>query len=177
MTILQKVERKLSLEMKKQQDLQYTSAAMVLKNDFGWETPKIRELFVVSGKIWDECGADSNKSVLSMLDDETGVAMTLEDGKCYDEYDFLAESHPNAVWRITPGYLVAIRNAQIKWCGACVLGALFLALHRFDGWDYVRLMDFQEKIDTMQRDYNYDTKKMLSDAEDKAGIKMLWGGK
>jgi hypothetical protein len=72
---------------------------------------------------------------------------------------------------------VAIRNAQIKWCGACVLGALFLALHRFDGWDYVRLMDFQEKIDTMQREYNYDTKKMLSDAEDKAGIKMLWGGK
>ena len=30
MTILQKVERKLSLEMKKQQDLQYTSAALVL---------------------------------------------------------------------------------------------------------------------------------------------------
>jgi hypothetical protein len=29
----------------------------------------------------------------------------------------------------------------------------------------------------MQRDYNFDTKKMLSDAEDKAGIKMLWGGK
>jgi hypothetical protein len=174
--ILKKYERLLSAEMRKQQDLQYTSAAMVL-NKRGWDAKKIKELFLCSGRIWDECGADPNKSVLSMLEDETGVAMTLENGKVYDDYDFLSKTHPRAVRRITDGYLVAIRRAQIEWCGACVLGALFLALHRFDNWDYNMLMTFQDELDETQKNYNFDVKKMLSDTEKKAGVKMLWGEK
>lgn len=71
---IRNANRDIDRELTKNINIVYPAVAYVLWTRYGWRKLRITRFFEVSREVWQECAeAGVEKSMLSMLEDETGI--------------------------------------------------------------------------------------------------------
>lgn len=74
---IEKAERELDRELNVQTPLIYGSAAIALRRFWGWGTKRIQKVFDQTQDIWKECAGTNAKSMIQMLDEQTGIDLRI----------------------------------------------------------------------------------------------------
>lgn len=129
---IQKLEKELAKESRRQGVIVYGSAAIALYRYWGWRRQRLESLFDIVQDVWNECAQDNTVSMIQMLDNETGIELTLrENGRSYKEFDFLnGKLALYNIQNLTAFQMIAMRRGEIQWMGPTIQAALYLALHR-----------------------------------------------
>lgn len=129
---IQKLEKELAKESRRQGVIVYGSAAIALYRYWGWRKQRLESLFDIVQDVWNECAQDNTVSMIQMLDNETGIELTLrENGRSYKEFDFLnGKLALYNIQNLTSFQMIAMRRGEIQWMGPTIQAALYLALHR-----------------------------------------------
>ena len=141
-----KSEQALRAEHTKQLDIIYSACFCVLWQDYQWKEKRIIRRFQESAKIWTSC---KNFSILEVMENETGIEMTLEGDKSFHEYAFL--SGDTMVKPISDAEYIYMQQRCVKWLPTLILASVCLALYRIDGWGYERLSRFICKVDALRQ--------------------------
>ena len=141
---LRKIEKKNDEYLLEQIKLIYASTAIALKRAYNWEKHGIVKLMDLTHEVWNECAATNERSMIQMLDEETGVELQNGDGKSWKDLAFL-----NA--RIEMGQMtlpqwIYMRNQQRKWIPAQVTACILLALRRKCGFDEEQIASTYQKM-------------------------------
>lgn len=148
---LNKAKIELQKETNKQVDIFYCSAGVVLWRS-GWRMKRIKRRFNTSMQAWTECGDyGPTKSMLEMMEEETGIELKLDGAKSYHEYTFLDGSK----WDGKPlpyPKLIAVKQAQKAWIGLMIFACLCLSLHRDDKFGFERISKFVADVDAIRRE-------------------------
>lgn len=99
---LTKLENQMQHEMYKQIRLYYSATAIALNVYWGWQQNRISKLLKETQKAWNGCGKDNSKSMVELLEEETGVELQNGSGKSWREYAFLNSSHPLNFRKLKP---------------------------------------------------------------------------
>lgn len=158
-----KANRNFASESAKQVLMIYTIAAIVMWR-MGWRRERIFKLFKLTQDVWNEC-ADygTEKSMLEIMEEETGIEIAIPGKKSYHEYAYLDASK----WDGKPptaSQLIYIRQQQLTWLPAMIIACFGIALHRKYGWSDIRIGRFVNEVQIMR----FGTKN-----EPKAFIKIL----
>lgn len=144
--------RKADQKQKKEQDrlCNIISAACfcVLWEDYGWREKRIITRFDQATAVMHEV-PEKCRSVFEILEDETGIEMSLDGEKSYHEYHALT-SNETIVEIDTIEKYIANSQRQTKWIPTLILTSLCIVLHRADGWGFTRLSDFIYKVNTLR---------------------------
>ena len=151
---LRKIEREMDQELDRQVRLIYASTAIALKRACHWEKQGILKLMDLTHDVWNECAATNERSMIQMLDEETGVELQNGDGKSWRDLAFL-----NA--RISMGQMTVpqwmyMRNQQRKWIPAQVTACILLALKRKCGFDADRIAEIYQKLLAVEQENLFD---------------------
>ena len=92
-------------------------------------------------------GTDKGYSVFEMLEQETGIELTLDGVKSYHEFPFLAET--DQVIR-TDYQEARMLEEEIQWIPSVMLAGICLVLHRKDRWGFDRLSKFMDKVNILR---------------------------
>lgn len=153
-----RANREFHAESQKQLAMIYPAVVHVLWHDFGWRKLRIIRLLALTQEIWLECAAEGiHKSMLTMLEEETGIEMRNTEKKSFHEYSYLDES----VWdkkKPTLMQFVYMRKQQAQWLPQIYLAAFGIALHRKYKWGYIRLARFIEAVQRIRFDCGSKTK-------------------
>lgn len=149
---LKELERDMDRELMRQCRLIYSCTAVALKRSYKWEKRGILKLLDLTEEIWKECGSTILKSLVQMLDEETGVEIQRGDGKSWRDLAFLnAEQN---VGYMTKAKWTYMRVQQKKWIAPQVTAGILLALHRKCGFDsdriaetYARILEVEEEVE------------------------------
>ena len=141
---LLKIERQNDEYLIEQAKLIYASTAIALKRAYNWEKHGIVKLMDMTREVWNECAATNERSMIQMLDEETGVELQNGDGKSWKDLAFL-----NA--RIETGHMtvpqwIYMRNQQRKWIPAQVTACILLALKRKCGFDEDKIAETYQRM-------------------------------
>lgn len=135
---LKKEDREFTIKSNIQLKMIYPAIVTVLWEQFGWRRAKITRRLEEAENIWYECSRYGlKKSVLEMLEEETGIEMKLDGERSYHEFDFLDGKKKQK--RYTPAQLMLVRRQQVRWIPTMIQSVVCLALYRTDGWNVVRL--------------------------------------
>lgn len=170
---VQKLDKKLHEEYVKQTGNVYGAASIALYNEWGWKQKRLESLFsyIKTGLI--ECaGFSTKKSMLEMLEEETGIEMKLhENGKSYHEIDYLNGAlGMYEIDNMSYAQIMAMRIGQIKWVKATVEASLFLALHRKNGFGAERIQRLLDQIFDIEKDHKENTKAITEECTKLTGI-------
>lgn len=151
---LRKIEREMDQELDRQVRLIYASTAIALKRACHWEKQGILKLMDLTHEVWEECAATNQKSMIQMLDEETGVELQNGSGKSWQDLAFL-----NA--RIDMGQMtlpqwIYMRQQQKKWIPAQVTACILLALKRKCGFDEEQIADIYQKLLAVEQENLFD---------------------
>ena len=143
----------------------YPTIAYVFWHEYDWRKNRILKLFDESHDVWEECsGHGVHKSMIQMLDEETGIEIGVPGKKSYKELAYL---HSDA-WDGKPPtkmQLIYIRKQQAEWIAPSIIACVSLALHRKYGWGAERIGIFVERVKTIryQRGNNHKNYNKLLD--------------
>ena len=174
---LNKALAALNKEADRQARMMYPAAVLALWNEFRWRQDRIFKRLSKCDEAAGECieyGTD--KSMLEMLEDETGIEMTIYGyDKSYHEIPYLSKD----AWDGKPPTrqeILYMRVRQKKWLGPLILANLCLGLHRSDGFGPERIQRFIEAVDVYRMRYGDNVKKYAKEMELVTGItgKMLF---
>lgn len=168
--------KKLDQETRKQICLVYGSAYLALWKNWQWRTEKLSRLIDVSYGAWDDCEElGHKKSVVQLLDEETGIELRLqEDGKSWREFQFLnGESEYKQYQRgLSYPQLIARRQGELKWAGAIIEATIFLALHRKEGFGFRRISRLLQQMFDIQNEFDSDPEKIREECRKVTKIKI-----
>lgn len=152
MRSIQRAIRKADQKQKKEQDriCNIISAAcfIVLWEDYGWREKRIITRFDQATAVMHEV-PEKHRSVFEILEDETGIEMSLDGEKSYHEYHSLT-SDETIVEIDTIEKYIANSQRQTKWIPTLIITSLCIVLHRVDGWEYDKLSRFVYKVNTLR---------------------------
>lgn len=146
----------------------YPAAAHILWAEYGWRSERIFKFFKVSQDVWNECvehGTD--KSMLEMLEEETGIEIAMSGDKSYHDFAYLDATK----WDGKPPtrmQLIYIRKKQIEWLPYLMIACLCLSLHRKEGWGYERIarfISFYEALKAEHGDKEKNYRDLLTDTD------------
>lgn len=146
----------------------YTVAAYVFWHEYGWRKNRISKVFSQSQEVYSECaGYGVEKSMIQMLDEETGIEIGIPGKKSYKELSYLN----GTIWEGKPPtkmQLIYIRKQEAEWCAPVMIACLALALHRKDGWGSERIAKFVTSVQEIRFKYGnkYKSYKHLLDGVD-----------
>lgn len=148
-----KANKKADQELTKHIDLIYPTVALVLWKEYGWRKLRITRLFVETKEVWEDCAAaGTEKSILSMLEDETGIEIRTPGMKSFHEYAYLDAD----AWDKKPPtkmQQIYIRQRQIKWLPAILTANICLALYRKEKWGAERIARFISYVEELKALY------------------------
>lgn len=175
---LRKADQELSRELNKQVDIIYPACAIVWWREYGWKETRIMRRFVTTQEAWDECAAAGlSKSILQMLEEETGIEMSLSGyERSYHEFSYL----DGTVWNGKPLDLpqsIFMRQQQKKWLAPMLLACICISLHRDERWGYERLSGFIQKVDQVRQQLGEDPNRYYQELFETTGInwRSMWG--
>ena len=151
---MRKLNMDLVLEMNRQCRLIYACTGVALKRAYHWEKQGIVRLMGMTAQVWDECGEISTKSMIQMLDEETGVEVQRGDGRSWRELAFLNAGM--SIGRLTEGQLMYMRVQQKKWMAPQVTACILLALHRKCGFDADQIAETYSRILEVEQECGFD---------------------
>lgn len=143
---LTKLENQMQHEMYKQIRLYFSATAIALNQGWGWKHDRINKLLKETQKAWNECGKDNSKSMVELLEDETGVELQNGQGKSWREYAFLNNSHPLNSRQLSRQQIYFMRRQQMTWIGSLVLACILLGIHRREGFGSERIQRLYDQI-------------------------------
>lgn len=143
---LAKLENQMQLEMYKQIRLYFSATGIALNQYWGWQHDRINKLLKETQKAWNECGKDNSKSMVELLEDETGVELQNGSGKSWREYAFLNNSHPLNKRQLSRQQIYYMRRQQMTWIGSLVLACILLGIHRREGFGPERIQRLYDQI-------------------------------
>ena len=171
--MIMKAESDLNKECSRQLDLVNCSAIITLYEEYGWRTDRISKLLFVSQDKWQECAESNSYSMLSLLDDYTGIEMVNDEGKSYKEVIYLNAEIDKGKPLNTPQWL-RMRQNQKKWIKAQITACLFIALHEKEGWGFERLSRLATEMEEIKEEYRYNNKALCKACMERA--KYDWSG-
>ena len=174
MDALKKAEVELTKEMFKQIDLIYTSTAIAFHRYWNWGNKRIKGLFDETTKTWNECAETNERSMLQMLEDETGIDIKRPDSdKSWHDVAYL--NIEIDIGDMTKAQLIYMRQQQKKWIGCQIIACLFLSLHRKYGFAAERLTRLMLQICEIRDEFKWDRKALLKACDDETGIQLVDG--
>ena len=151
---LRQLEIEMDMELERQCRLIYASAAIALKRACHWEKQGILKLMDMTEEVWKECAGTNLRSMVQMLDEETGVEIQNGDGKSWRDLAFLnAQLH---VGRMDTAKWMYMRIQQKKWIAPQVTACVLLALHRKCGFDADRIAEIYGRILKVEQENLFD---------------------
>lgn len=159
MNALKKIEEQLNKELYNEFNKLYTVTAYVLWTKYGWRKKRIITLFGSTQEIWEECANYGQyKSMLQMLEEETGIEMAVPGKPSYHTIAYL-NGDIKYDQGITLEKMIYIRQRQKDWLTAIVLSGIALALYREYGFGFKRTNDFLQYVFEITGQYGKDCKK------------------
>ena len=169
-----KAERQLQREHNKQLDIIYSSCFCVLWQDYQWRERRIIDRFRLSTEIW---MSSKTFSILEVMEQETGIEMSLDGEKSYHEYCYL--SGDTTVKPLSDAEYIYMQQRVMRWLPTMILASVCIALYRKDGWGYERLTRFIEKVNIIRQAWGDDPKDYDKLMQNITGhsTKEFWEGK
>ncbi|MBQ0113303.1 MAG: hypothetical protein KBT03_09260 [Bacteroidales bacterium] len=158
MNAVQRANKKIDQELKRHIEMVYSAVAIIFWKEYGWRKLRITRLFEETQEVWQEC-ADSGvaESMLSMLENETGIEIKMPGMKSYHEYAYLDAD----AWDKKPPtemQVLYIRQQQSKWLPAMMVANICLALYRKEKWGAERIARFVSMFEELKAEYGANTK-------------------
>lgn len=167
---IEKAERELDRELNIRQPLIYCSAAIALHSEWGWGAKRIQKVFDQTQVIWEECSSTNAKSMIQMLDEQTGIDLRIPGSdRSWKDLAFL---NADINMRMLPERWLYMRRQQVKWTNAQVRACLFLSLNRADGFGGVRIQRLTEQMDEIQQEYNCNVPELIKACKDITGVQL-----
>lgn len=168
-----KADNELMEEGRKQILKVYGAAAVALRNKWKYPKQKIEDVFQASDRVWHEIGKDNRVSMLSKLEEETGIEMTITNSSAsWHDLAFLNNSG-DYMDNITGHQFLAMRKKQKQWIGAMVQACLYLALSRDFGWKPVKLSHLMEEIGRIRAEQSDKEKRIMTLCFETTGINCI----
>jgi len=144
--------KKIGVEMNKQVNIILPAAAVVLWKQFGWRKVRILRRLVTTSKVVNECGQmGPMKSVMQMLEEETGIELQLSGYPSYHEFSYL-DSNKWDGKGLTKPQMVAMYGKMAKWIAPQIIAGICLALYRDEGFGAERLGRFISGLDAIRKE-------------------------
>lgn len=167
---IEKAERELDKELNIRTPLIYCSAAIALRREWGWGTKRIMNVFDQTQVIWEECSSTNAKSMIQMLDEQTGIDLRIPGSdRSWKDLAFL---NGDINMRLSPQRWLYMRRQQIKWTNAQVRACLFLSLNWAEGFGGVRIQRLTEQMDAIQQEYNCNVAELIKACKDITGVQL-----
>lgn len=167
---IEKAERELDKELNIQTPLIYGSAAIALRRFWGWGTKRIQKVFDQTQDIWEECAGTNAKSMIQMLDEQTGIDLRIPgSNRSWKELAFL---NADINMRLSPERWLYMRRQQIRWTNAQVRACLFLSLNRAEGFGGVRIQRLTEQMDEIQQEYSCNVPEIIKACKEITGVQL-----
>lgn len=167
---IEKAERELDRELNIQTPLIYGSAAIALRRFWGWGTKRIQKVFDQTQDIWEECSSTNAKSMIQMLDEQTGIDLRIPGSdRSWKDLAFL---NADINMRLSPERWLYMRRQQVKWTNAQVRACLFLSLNRAEGFGGTRIQRLTEQMDAVQQEYSCNVPEIIKACKEIAGVQL-----
>ena len=160
---IRKAEADLQEEGSKQLDIVMCSAILALSRYWGWKTDRLSKLLFMQQSIWDEVGSDNDISMLKLLDDECNIELTNCEGVSYKDVIYLNVEADKG--KDLSGFeILAMRQNQKKWIECQFMAAVFLSLHRKEGWGAKRVKELLDHMQDIKEEFDYNPKALVDAA-------------
>lgn len=153
-TIFQKSTAAIDDEGRKQCFIMYGASAIVLWKYHSRKQLAISRLFKVSREVWHECTLTSEKSMIQMCEQETGIEIRNESGKSWRDLPYLNGSLDPG--KMTGAQWVYMRQQQVKWVAPQVMACIMIALHRKWGFGFDRCARFYSQVEEVKQEFGGD---------------------
>lgn len=165
--------KKLEAEMDKQSKLNFSALMLVLYREYGYRSERLSNVLRESLNAFDECSeAQDEKSMIQMLEEETGIEIQSGDGKSWRDLPYLN----NQAWDGVPFSApkrIAMRQAQMKWIKPSVNAGILLAMHRLYGFGHDRCARLYQQMEEVLGDYNYEIKTVIEKCKEETGVSIV----
>ena len=153
---LMKAENDLEKEMLKQIGIIMGCAGIALFENWGWKKKRISDFFFGMQAAWNECVRDTQRSMLEICEDETGIIVDRPDYEGnYKDLLFFQPKEKIATLSIEQRIYMRIR--QKDWMGAEIFASVLVALHRKHGFGDKRIFRLKEQMDEIRDRYSADS--------------------
>lgn len=119
-------------------------------------------------EVWKECASTSQRSMIRMCEEETGIEVQNGSGKSWKELPYLNASLDTA--KMTNAQWVYMRRQQIKWIAPQVMACLLVALHRKYGFGFGRCSRFYGRVQEIEAEFGMDPEKIRAACFEEAGV-------
>ena len=165
---IRKAEQRNKKEREKQADIIYSACFTVL-HSYGWDADEIITVLNGIPKVLHE-SHEKELSVFEMLEQETGIELSLDGVKSYHKYAWM--SSDTTVNPISDLQYIYMLNNELKWIPSIILAALVLTLRRDKDWDDEKLSDFIQELNRVRMSLGEDTQKYREYMAKKTGYKI-----
>lgn len=167
---LKRANKELEAEMKKQVRRIFP-AAVVIFWGYGWRKLRIFRRLITVSEVWQECASyATEKSMMQMLEDETGIEIRLQGyDKSFHELTYLDAK----VWdghEPTIPELIYIRHQQKKWMAPQILSAICISLYRDEHMSIPKIAQFICEVDQYLLDHGDNPKEYAKQLTKKTEI-------
>lgn len=168
---LKAAEIAMQKEMEKQVDIIYSAMAIAFHRYWNWGPLRIRRLMDVTQEVRDECSATNEKSMLEMLEDETGIEIRNHElGKSWHDLAYLNAKID--MGRMSRAQWIYMRQRQKDWIGPQVIACVLLALYRKYGFGHVRCLRILQQIEEVESEYLMDPKVLKAACLEEAKVEL-----
>ena len=167
---IKKVEKDMEKEMHRQIHIYYSAASLALHRHDGWGKARIAEMYSATQNAWNECAKDNTRSMVQMLEDETGIELRNEHGKSWHDLCFLNNAHPANRRTWTRGQFLLMRQEQLKWVGTNTFACILLAMHRRYGFGIYRLSKLVEWVIEIREEFDFNERELLAACQRECGV-------
>ena len=167
-SLLQNVERQMNQEHDKQDRILRAAALIVMHRHWGWRQKRLLSLLEMIDEVISECGETNKKSMIQMLDEETGIELQNGDGKSWRDLAFLNAEVD--VGKLTMSKLIYMRQQELKWIPSLITAYILLALHRKCGFGSDRCARVYAQILETVEELGWKEKELVEACRNETGI-------
>ena len=169
--LLRNVERQMNEEHDKQDRILRAAALITMHRHWGWRQKRLLGLLEMIDEVISECGDTRQKSMIQMLDEETGIELQNGDGKSWRDVAYLNGS-------INPGMMneaqwLYMRQQQVKWIRPQVMACIMVSLHRKYGFGYDRCARIYQQIQDILDEHGNNPERIRKACLQETGINVV----
>ncbi len=165
-------DKKFHEQIQKQVQIIYGAVAIALYQNWDWRHKKILNVYHDNDKVWEMCLND-DRTMLKMLEDETGIELRTPDGDSWHNMDCFEGRKTAPI----PGFELEQykyqRKRQAKWIGPQALASIFLSLKRVYKFGPDRLQKLMTQTIEIEEEYKYNPKKIRNACKEITGINIV----
>ena len=174
MDALKNAYKQLDEAADKAMGLIYGSTAIALKRYYGYGDIRISRMLAALIRAYSEKHTTEKRSMIQILDEETGVELQVEEGKSYKEYPYLCcEKYEKVIENkpISRAKQIYMAQRQVKWVYSLVLASVLVAMHRSYGFSCDRIVKLLERIQAIEAEYDHNPELIAKKCEEETGVK------